>query len=307
MKPLFILAPPRSFTSVICAMIGQHPEMYGLPETNLFISETCDEFLGYTRRRPGFRHGLVRAVAELGLGAQTLADVRAAQRYLETLGHISTARLFADLDTWASPRRLVEKSPAYVYSSETLARIRSSCEDAYYLHLTRHPRDTCQSICRLRNQVRGVLDTSELLDRWKPREPKSTPLFSPDNPESMWLSPHRNILKFLETIPESRKKRLRGEAFLADPEPHLEELAHWLDIRSDAAAIDAMTHPERSPFACFGPPTASYGNDPSFLASPTLRPYNTGANAPVESSAEDIPVALTDGMKALAAELGYQE
>jgi hypothetical protein len=39
-RPLFILAPPRSFTSVICGMIGQHPQMYGLPEVNLFAGET---------------------------------------------------------------------------------------------------------------------------------------------------------------------------------------------------------------------------------------------------------------------------
>ena len=32
-EPLFILAPPRSFTSVVCAMIGNHPQMLGLPET----------------------------------------------------------------------------------------------------------------------------------------------------------------------------------------------------------------------------------------------------------------------------------
>ena len=38
-QPLFILAPPRSFTTVTSAMIGQHPEMYGLPETNLFVAE----------------------------------------------------------------------------------------------------------------------------------------------------------------------------------------------------------------------------------------------------------------------------
>src|SRR5438874_389166 len=32
--PVFILALPGSFSSVVCAMLGQHPEMYGLPETN---------------------------------------------------------------------------------------------------------------------------------------------------------------------------------------------------------------------------------------------------------------------------------
>src|SRR5260221_9464285 len=30
--PVFILALPRSFSSVVCGMLGQHPQMYGLPE-----------------------------------------------------------------------------------------------------------------------------------------------------------------------------------------------------------------------------------------------------------------------------------
>ena len=38
--PVFVLAPVRSFTSVVCAMIGQHPQMYGLPETNLLCHAT---------------------------------------------------------------------------------------------------------------------------------------------------------------------------------------------------------------------------------------------------------------------------
>ncbi len=34
--PLFLLAPPRSYTSLINAMLGQHPQAYGLPELCLF-------------------------------------------------------------------------------------------------------------------------------------------------------------------------------------------------------------------------------------------------------------------------------
>ncbi len=32
-------------------------------------------------------------------------------------------------------------------------------------------------------------------------------------------------------------------------------------------------HPERSPFACFGPVSALFGNDPNFLSGPTFRPH----------------------------------
>ena len=38
--PLLILASSRSFTSVICAALGQHPQMYELPELHLFVADT---------------------------------------------------------------------------------------------------------------------------------------------------------------------------------------------------------------------------------------------------------------------------
>ena len=37
--PLFILGSPRSFTSLVCAMLGQNPDAYGVPELNLFIED----------------------------------------------------------------------------------------------------------------------------------------------------------------------------------------------------------------------------------------------------------------------------
>jgi hypothetical protein len=66
---------------------------------------------------------------------------------------------------------------------------------------------------------------------------------------------------------------MRGEDLLAEPEKHLTDIARWAGLRTDAAAIDEMMHPERSPFACFGPINALFGNDPNFLAGPEFRPH----------------------------------
>ena len=67
--------------------------------------------------------------------------------------------------------------------------------------------------------------------------------------------------------------RLRGEDLLSDPSTYLRQIAEWLEVRTDADAVDAMMHPERSPFACHGPVNAKYGNDPNFMENPALRPY----------------------------------
>ncbi|MEA3277491.1 MAG: sulfotransferase, partial [Pseudomonadota bacterium] len=44
-KFLIILSPPRSFSSVVSTVIGQHPDLYGFPELHLFIGDTVQEVI----------------------------------------------------------------------------------------------------------------------------------------------------------------------------------------------------------------------------------------------------------------------
>ena len=55
---------------------------------------------------------------------------------------------------------------------------------------------------------------------------------------------------------------------MTNPDLHLRKIAGWLGLRTDDAAINEMRHPERSPYACFGPPGARFGNDRFFLENP---------------------------------------
>src|SRR5438552_2712037 len=114
--PLFILCPIRSFSSIVCTMVGQHPDLYGFPELRLFNADTLDGVLHFHEKmlaieestlhgsRDGviashilffklrgqrramtarFSDGLLRAVAELVCGGQTTEGVRAAQAWLD--------------------------------------------------------------------------------------------------------------------------------------------------------------------------------------------------------------------------------
>ncbi len=305
--PLFILAPPRSFTSVICGMIGQHPEMYGLPEVNLLSADTLAGLKKLYMVRPGFQHGLLRAVAELGIGGQSLQDVQAAKAWLEEQPQASTARVYQDLAEWAAPRRLVDKSPVYAYAKGSLERIRAAFPDAFYLHLVRHPKPNCESMFKLRVKVKkgmgklGLAGGAGGQGMGKAFEK----LAQVDDPDSMWLEPHRRIMDFLYTVPEDHRMRVRGEEFMTDPDKHLKTVADWLGIKSDKASIEAMKHPERSPFAKYGPFNAKFGNDPSYLEDPALRPYTPKTytlDGPLEDSNG---VVLSDKVRTLAAEFGY--
>ena len=87
----------------------------------------------------------------------------------------------------------------------------------------------------------------------------------------MWYEMQRNILDFLDEIPSGHRMTLRGEDFLNERITNLGKICHWLGISDDDQAMDAMMHPEYSPYACLGPIGAHLGNDINFLQSPKLR------------------------------------
>jgi hypothetical protein len=101
--PLFILAPPRSFTSVTCAMFGNHPQMFGLPETNLFTVATMRQLIRTYRSRYTAEHGLLRAIAELCFQEQSDESVEAAKLWLRENLDMSTGEIFRTMAEWAAP------------------------------------------------------------------------------------------------------------------------------------------------------------------------------------------------------------
>jgi hypothetical protein len=295
--PLFILGSPRSFTSLVCAMLGQHPEAYGFPELNLFLAETVEEMLltfsGYKQIQ---MHGLLRTLAQLYAGEQTLLALDMARRWIWVHRDWTTTQIYQELVRKISPLIGVDKSPAYATKREFLDRINAAFPDARYLHLTRNPLTQGKSLMAIADGVMAVLAGS--ID------------FSTDpptvDPQISWYEMQRTILDFLATIPPERQLRLRGEDVLSEPAVYLPRLCRWLGVCDDAQALDAMLHPEDSPFACLGPFGAHLGNDINFLRSPAYRPGK------IASPTLDQPLPWRrDGagfraeVRALAHDLGY--
>ncbi len=297
-EPLFVLGPPRSFTSVVCAMLGQHPEMLGLPEVHLFAVDTVGELFYYYklvgRRR---QDGLLRTLAQVYMGKQTVQTVELAQRRLGQRMEMETGALFREIVAKVAPRIVVEKSVSTVWRERALERMERAFPNARYIHLTRHPRSAGESM------VEAVGNEKRLA-----REMMDYSTYPPTvDPQILWLTIHTNICNFLSFVPEDRKRRLKGEAMLTDVDCHLREIAQWMGLRTDDEALDEMKHPERSPFACLGPINAPFGNDPKFIKEPALRP------ARVKPQSLEGPVSWRgDGqgfapeVKDLAKELGYE-
>jgi hypothetical protein len=259
-QPLFVLTTARSYSSVVTTMIGQHPGLMALPELKLFAYGTIGELAASLPRywiQRGVKHrspGLVRAVAQLEFGNQSAGSLATALKWLEDRAHCSGAGIFDLLLERISPRTGVEKSPENVETDEALRRLAAAYPRARYLHLTRHPITTQQSM-------------QEHLQRTVPG------LSRQDQPMlgiACWAETHGRILCFAATRPQQAYLRVKAEEILNDTDAQLRSIAAWLGIRADAAAVEAMRHPENSLFASPGSAESGImgGNDPGFLRDP---------------------------------------
>ena len=84
LQPLFILTCMRSFSSVVSSMLGQHAQLFVMPETNLFISDTLGESVALLSEiRPRSLDGLYRLVGELEFGGQSYDSVNEAKTWID--------------------------------------------------------------------------------------------------------------------------------------------------------------------------------------------------------------------------------
>jgi len=264
--PLFVLAPGRTYTSVLCGMLGQHPRLYTFPELYLTVAENMwGWWLRCGRGRTNLHHGLLRSVAQIFFGAQTEETIAEAWGWIRARFDWETSAVFRALTEQVKPRISIEKSPALVNREEFLARLLENFPNAHFLHITRHPRGTCESMLKFDTAATALSYHSVGYD------------FSTDpptlDPQMWWYESHKRIDDFVARLPPERRYHLHGENFMTEPRKHLRLILKWLNLPSGTKIIEDMMHPERSPYACFGPPSARFGNDHGYLESPQFRPY----------------------------------
>jgi hypothetical protein len=241
-----------------------------------------------------FSDGLLRAVAELVCGGQTSQGVKDAQAWLDGRLDWSVRDVFDVLLQSVAPRIGVDKSPHTGMSPLAMERVHRLYPHARFLHLTRHPLPTLNSMHRfLQGDFRRAYAAGD------PRDLAG-------HCARLWYLTHRGILDFTSALPPEKTMRIRGEDLLANPDAHLEDIARWLGVRSDQEAIESMKHPECSPYAQTGPEGARHGNDPKFIAGPQVRPM--AAPHSTEPPEELVPDPdLRRNIADLAERLGYAE
>lgn len=260
--PVFMLAPPRSYSTVSLAMLAGHPQLYGFPEMLLFTAPTVGEILKGAGRRADAAWvkfgnvGIARAVAEIHEGSQSPVAVERAMDWLRAHGDWESVALMNHLLRLVHPKTGLEKSPDTVRSEDALSTCLQAYPTARYLHLTRHPVSTVQSMRK----------------HWAAFFP---PEMSPQVRTNMclmsWYACHLRIVKALLKLPADQWMRVRAEDLLRAPRVWLPSLLDWLSLGHDNLTIQLMTRTEKWPFARYHE-AAQGGGDFSFMRDPALRP-----------------------------------
>lgn len=260
-QPLFIACPGRSFSSVVCAVIGQHPDALGLPELNLFRWPTIGDLLDVATPSigmPSLATGIRRTLAELMFGAQTDETVAEVNVWLDKRRSWTGHQMFEEVRRLADPRFVVEKSPTNT-DPEALGRIAGAYPEARYLHLSRHPRSTGRSQHQAVQKTQGAM-----------RAVKRFWTAATDH-EARWLTKHKQLLDLSTRLRPDQYLFLQGEWFLENPDLVIPQICEWLDIPCDDDILARMKRPEDSPFSKPGPAGAPTGANLGFLEDPVLR------------------------------------
>ncbi len=223
---VFVLSAPRSGSTLLQGLLAGHPKLFAPPELHLLW------YLDLGERRAAFqldtnRHlitGVIRAV--MALTGLTIEEAQSLlERYeQERLGVLDFYRW---LQGQLGDRLLVDKTPAYAYSLQVLARAEQSFDHPLYIHLVRHPGGMIRSFVEVQ------------LERTAPFMQRHAGTFASAHwGELAWLICNQNILEHLASIPPSRQYRVYYEDLVKAPEQVLRGLCAFLGLGFEPAMLD---------------------------------------------------------------------
>lgn len=260
--PVFILCSPCSLDEYIARRIAcAFENFFFFPELNLFQSTSLNDFIvlnhGLMARNT---HGLLRLVAEIYMGEQTIDSIASASRWIERRLSLTSACTYHELAAKISPLSFVEKNVRYGESPHYLKRILTAFPNARFVHLVRHPISASASAYhtrdgRIRLAIQNSFDHSQI----------SSPVL---DPQILWYRINVNISNFLSDLPPSQKLIVRAEDFYSSEDDILAQIALAFRLIRHDLNQNSLS-PFSTDFDIFGPFGAELGGGKEFLQAPS--------------------------------------
>ncbi|MEM9290713.1 MAG: amino acid adenylation domain-containing protein [Acidobacteriota bacterium] len=281
-RPVVILSPFRSGSTLLRVMLAGHPELFSPPELELLHFDTLEERAQAFSGRDAFSgEGLTRAMMDLYQLAAGGAR-RLEEQWREE--GLSVAQVYRRLEAASGERRLVDKTPSYALSAATLAKTEQLFEEPVYIHLLRHPQAVIHSF---------VAASMDQVYRFGP---------SPEHQgEACWVLAQRNILQLRQRVPADRWVELSFEELVQDPEAAMEGLCRALGLGYHSALLEPY-----SPGRMTDGLKSGEGGD-RMMGDPRFHRHRRIEASVAHRWRQEEPAPLGSPARALADRLGYGE
>ena len=325
--PVLILASRESGGSLLSSLIGAHPEFLPFPAANLLAFEEVWQLMRYGLiPRDSNLHGLLRFIANLLTGEDSLTAVQLALRWLMRREKAATTEVYHELCCLAAPRRLVDYSPLVSLDRAAMARALEAAPRAFVIHLTRHPFAQAEALRPAvwtsvtlsldfwdrRGTFQPPMDIYEIGEQyidWSVTPAVFDPLFS-------WYRTQKAAVELLAGRKNRRWMHLRLEELSVNPAECLQKVFKALGHLAPLSGIEAILQAGApAAYACPGPYIAPFGTDYGLIARAPQRALKEAREAPLSrrkrgKKAAELPWrgdggGFLDPVAALARDLGY--
>ncbi len=214
-KPaIFILAPPRSGTTLLRVMLAGHPDIFAANELQLLHFDNLNERANaYETKFSLWKEGSIRALMEL---KNISADEAKSIIQNAEKNTVSTQAFFNTIQGLIGDKILVDKSPSYILDQNALQRAEDIFEKPLYIHLYRHPYSMIKSFQKMRMHQVMYLEEHNYNAQ--------------QTGELIWQQSHQNAINFLKDIPTERQFNISYEEMIADPETTMKNLCQQFNI-----------------------------------------------------------------------------
>ncbi len=251
-NPIFVIAPPGMAGETVAAMLGQHPECWGIAEANLELGGNLD---GLMRDMIGLRssqlHGLLRTLSQLLTGEQTVVGIDAARRWLSRHAYLPTSAVWHLIAQRIAPRRIVAPLTTSLFETVSLERLVKTFPNAQFVAIKMHPKSYGQAIMAQHGGAAawllGAVDESVF-----PKLPA---------PTEIWDLAEEGISDLSEMVSAKQIIRVRIEDIAHQRQITIPTLLFQLGLNASDTCVAAMQHPERSAFCGPGPFGANSGGN----------------------------------------------
>jgi len=226
---IFVLAPPRSGTTLLRVMLAGHPDLFSAPELQLLCFNTLQErHRAFDGKFSLWLEGTIRSIMDIHQCDSTKAMKIMADLEAENL---TTQQCYHRFQLWVAPKTLVDKSPSYALDPGALRKAEQEFDSPIYIHLSRHPFGMIDSFERY--HIEQVLFLKE--HRYRGRQLG----------ELIWNISHRNILNFLENVPVDRQFAIRFGDLVTEPEAVMKGLCERISLQYSTEIVQPYSNLER--------------------------------------------------------------